>query len=948
MDYGDGLIAGVYQFNERYRRNDICSTLSATMAGQGSVQNCWQGRSPPVGQVDYEWVKRVGTGTDITDAEGAALSECLPLKASTRAKTMLYDCFKLTGVAGTDEPLKEPEPDTTKCDLSTKPVLNFDTHQVYISDCQPDLTNVCGNGILEPSEICESDLLPAADASCCVQCQWSTSAECVSKRTEVDAAMMWNDKMYLFQGDQVYRYSGSPSVLPWNSQPDTGFPRPITTNFPGLANEPNFNSNIDSALVKPDSSEMWIFNGLTALRYDLVTNARIATVNLEPASSSFFIDCGKVEASLAFRDTMWVMCGSLVQLMTYIPSMNELGFMPDFDFDLVYPDSIQKSMEAAVHYELTGESVFFNGGYTVQWLARTPKGPAERMAGLGEGGPAVVDPANPGGVNPDKPGGDAPADSCCADSCATCDCDAPSVCLTCFGLAQPVAGGFCLTDNVVTYLGFDENSANDAKHIKPGQDLSNRYVPGLAANFGDVANTGLSFNGNQKLEMIPLIDKNIAWKGTDKLRISAFFNPSPIPASDGRLPSQRFVTLKDESGIPLLTIDFAVQPRCEPPEAPVGNEVLCACKEQEDDQFDITYPDECQYGSENILPYCYVDPLCPDGIPGKDEFDNPSGFTIRLCSGSDCTAASDGPASSRQFKVEVKTPVNEFNCFVRAPLTVNQWNKIFFEFGDSEFTTGVGGLRHRRAFANVAGDAQNTFQIGDWEIGSDSGGINGVLDHFQMEIGEPGNGLANQAGIFGGANSDGGSSDAGAIAAGVLVPIFVIAIIAFICWYFWDDICAGKKSTTKGDMVSMSSGPQQPGMASNVEWYYVENGGQVGPLTDAEFQSRLGSQIKEDTLVWNGTSVQDWVPAKEVSFLKSKFEGTRGSPWAAQSWKKKAPAPQVEETLWNYVGPDGANIGPISESQLLRMNLSGETYVWNGTTVNEWTYLKNTYLAGRR
>jgi len=773
----------------------------------------------------------------------------------------------------------------------------------------------------------------------------------------------------------VYRYTGSAEVRPWNRPLDAGYPRAITTAFPGLATHAAYRSNIDSALVKPGSNELLIFSGMMYMRYDLATNNQIGQfVTLQDSSPQVFLDCGTVQASLAFADSMWLMCESLVQIMTYTPTVNSLQFLPDYDF--IFPDSVQTHIGAAVHDSVTGESVFYNGGYTQMWKARTHIGTAQQMSGLAAGGPTVVDPANPTGTDPNAGGGNTgtttgtttpvqpPANSQCSLMCATCDPETPNICTSCRTIpTQPLPGGYCLESNVIAYMGFDSSSDADAAYIKGGTqgltELAGRYGPGLPAVFGEQANSGLTFNGNQKLEMASLAEKGISWDPNEKLRIEAWFYPDPQSQdSVGNLPRQRFITMKDTNGFPLLSIDFYVEPQCTPPQA-----ANCACIPMRDSRFpQIIHPAECQYGNENAQPYCYVSEACdhPQAVDGYD-FQVATGNKILLCGGSECTAsgASQGFAVRKQFKLGVKTPNNEFNCFVNAPLTAGEWNNLYFEFGNNVFVTGVGGLRHSRAFNNVdygtntAGNTQNTFQIGEWEIGADDGGIIGTLDHLQVRMGESSTTSAN---TVGGTSSDSGSD--GAIAAGVIVPIVILGLIAVLCWYYWDQIqeYMGKDSS-KDPPISIQAPiaknlvepkTRATGMSfdysrieRNVEWYYVENEQQVGPFTDAIFMSRIRIQVSEDTLVWNGTTVDNWMRAGDVPELKSKFVATK-TPSRPPPSKRSATA----DTLWNYVGPDGSNIGPITETKLLQLNLGPETYVWNGTTVNDWMYLKDTYLAG--
>jgi len=959
MDYGDGKIGGQYQFNEKYRFNDICGTLQATMAGAGTVPNCWRGKDLEPGEVSYNYAIRSGAGVD------ASTSECLPAKSNFRYKTTLYDCVKETGTTNPAQTNTEVA-DAQFCDLKEKPIF-FDTHLIQSSDdCVADMTTQCGNGIIEPGEQCEVTRLPqGTPSSCCVNCQFSTSNACKAQTTNVDAAFMWDNSLYIFQGSEVYRYTGTATQRPYEKAPDTGFPRPITTNFPGLQGQTNFNQNVDAALVKPGSDELLIFSGLAALRYDLKTQTRIGLLDIEGNGSGLFNDCGKVQAAMAFPDSMWLFCESLIQFMTYTPASNGLAFVPDFDF--TFPSHIVSHLDAALHDDVTGESVFWNGGYTMQWQARTHKGSPQQMVGLGTA-QVSTDPVNPTTPTDSTP----PAQTQCADMCATCDPETPSICLTCRTVpSQPLPGGYCLSDNVVTYLGFDIGSDQDAQHIKGGtttmNQLADKLTTGLDAVFGGQANTGLNFDGNLKLEMVSLTDRGHSWEKNEKLRISAFFKPSE-PAPTIAPKNQRFITFKDTNGRPLVSIDFKMESQCGDPSPDPACKCIGGVKDPRHQT--IEFPDACHHGFENPQPYCYVNEACEAAIDGIGDFGVKSGNKILLCSAEECQANDgQGISSEKIFKLEVQTPNNEFNCYVNAPLTVGEWNKLYFEIGNSQFVTGVNGMRHNRAFAeidysltegeystNVAGNARTQYPIGEWEIGADANGINGVLDHFTLTIGE----ASPSTGELSDSESSSTSVASGGTIAGVVVAVLLLLVVGVVCCLYWETIkqaCGSEKNTVSIPMAPMARNIQQqpqtrkPGMSfdisrseNNVEWHYVNNGANEGPVTNTVFMSLLNTQIKPDTLVWNGT-MQDWAPAKDVPELKSKFSRPVKRTWKTNStWKK--PAPRGDPTVeWNYVGPDGSSVGPISEPELLKMNLSGETYVWNGTTVNEWSYLKNTYLA---
>merc|ERR1719499_764206 len=450
--------------------------------------------------------------------------------------------------------------------------------------------------------------------------------------------------------------------------------------------------------------------------------------------------------------------------------------------------------------------------------------------------------------------------------------------------------------------------------------------------------------------MVSLDSKGHKWNAEDKLRIEAYFKPNEIAAdSSGNLPLQRFASFEDTSGITQMHIDFAVEPRC----APSVQDNSCAC---------IAFngaPAECHNGEESDRPYCYVSSSCASRVSGTDRLlKTPTNNWIILCSGADCSAGNLGN-NAQQFKLKVKTPQNEFECFVNAPLEVGQWNKVFFELGNNVFTTGVGGLTHTRAFDTQGWDMQNTFNVGEWEIGGDQNGINGVIDHFKLSIGE---------GTFSSTEGSSSGVDGGAIAAAILVPLIILALCA-LAYYFRESImeCWNKQSAPSVQMGYMQKSdpfpvaPQANNYATNqartgglnfnysrteqnAEWYYVKNDESVGPLKEAAFMRLVGSVVSKDTLVWNGTTVEEWVEAKNVSELKGKFN-KRPPPFTAKPPPRRLPT--TNNVMWNYVGPDGTNEGPVKEIVLVGMRLPKDTYVWNGTTVNEWTYIKDTYLANR-
>ncbi len=59
-----------------------------------------------------------------------------------------------------------------------------------------------------------------------------------------------------------------------------------------------------------------------------------------------------------------------------------------------------------------------------------------------------------------------------------------------------------------------------------------------------------------------------------------------------------------------------------------------------------------------------------------------------------------------------------------------------------------------------------------------------------------------------------------------------------------------------------------------MDWYYAEDGIQVGPISDSEFEEQARSgRITPNTLVWH-SGMSDWKPYREVSVVQSRPEAT--------------------------------------------------------------------------
>ncbi len=78
----------------------------------------------------------------------------------------------------------------------------------------------------------------------------------------IDAAFLResNGKIYMFKGNQYVRLT--------DTEVDAGYPKLIDGNWPGLPSD--FNSGIDAALMRIDTSKIYFFRGRKYVRYSKV------------------------------------------------------------------------------------------------------------------------------------------------------------------------------------------------------------------------------------------------------------------------------------------------------------------------------------------------------------------------------------------------------------------------------------------------------------------------------------------------------------------------------------------------------------------------------------------------------------------------------------------------------------------------------------------------------
>lgn len=344
--------------------------------------------------------------------------------------------------------------------------------------------------------------------------------------------------------------------------------------------------------------------------------------------------------------------------------------------------------------------------------------------------------------------------------------------------------------------------------------------------------------------------------------------------------------------------------------------------------YDRTQLEACQWGSAN----------CAAGVCFSN-YHSCADVTITGTQARDTFQCSQPTQWPFQVGSSVALPCNHGNCRSAAQTTRDDYTQISVTWRDGFIADNRVPAVFSDENANPDPSAPTTSVP---EITTTA--IEGTL---------PGNGGSN---IFEGGAS---TSDDGATAAAIVVTLVIVGALLGLCYYYRDNI---KEFFNESDVEhdgQMKSGKVSAALTSiqaphepASEWFYVDASGEsVGPLSQEDFESHVGEFVMGDTLVWN-SSLENWKPAGEVRAVRKLLDLKESG---FKPTMPPLPAPQYEQphqqfgdpatahVEWQYVDSN-ANAVIILEEELIKLQLPADTYVWNGITVTDWTYLKDTYL----
>merc|ERR1719510_1453975 len=692
MDYGDGLLNGVYQFHPTHKQ-EVCSEISNSMTQARAIPACWQALNtevtptPPTPTPDptpapvdptpdptqapiptpqpttavvnapsspvpgedrfYKWEVRSNRWSECSSSCGPGIRtqvvQCREVNLAACPSWYTYTAADIAtcSTARLELYCQSTVVEDTLCSAGCRPNAATRTCGTNTSERCPN--DLCNNGNLDSGEMCD----PGIDSCCANNCQsWKTTAECLNTNPTVDAAVMdYSQRLYMFQGNQMAAWND------WDvDRMAPGFPMPLTA-IRGL--DANFLNGIDSAASFYDDL-VFLFKGLEFVMVDLGEMARTSTVR--DAVSYFalnqeMIDCGKIDAIVSFYWTLEFICEGIVSEFRWNVATFEAEVVNqkwrdlNHEFPVAYAGA---DVGAACRNPATGDIRFFKGNQYVSWA---PNGDASA------------------GINPRWPGASAgfATETCLVENCSSCD---NATCKKCkSGYSRKNKGASCQHKSTFLSITFDEDnsySAMAAEFMNGGEGGS---VDNGGFDTGVVTPNGLFGNGGEldgqtavKLQDVDFGSVVETW------RVSFWWKPT-------QLRNERFLTITN------------------------GKESSCGspgCN-----QFIINFVHTSTKGTEPITGPTFAIELFMFGEFLDCYIDNGE-------------IGADQPDTTRAIKV-------------------NEWNKISIEFDTGRVITTANGLKHEVEKAQDGIGASNVgVQFKDWEIGALENGLSGTIDKFEV------------------------------------------------------------------------------------------------------------------------------------------------------------------------------------------------------------------------
>lgn len=338
MDYGNGTYKGVYQFNTKYRKTEICKHVDTVVRSKTGSKVCFlNGKGNGSLVQNYQW--------KISSTEKWPCS--VPCGNGTQIS-------KVFCVDDSYAPVSQ-----TLCDPKTEPVgtvVRCNTAACTPTACSSCVNNCCSKG-------CE------------------TSSACVTddKRKDAGFKQPRGKYTYLFRGADYTRFTDT------SITPDPGFPRKINISFPTLS----FQSDIDAAVVREDG-DIFLFKGNQYVRCtaDFVQNNGYPKLISDGFKGMSF--ASGVDAAISFAGGAWFFKGD--QYVEYIDDQTRQAKAPMSlsNLGIAFRDRI----DAAVSDWNGNVAIYRNGEMLVYKIGIGQVTPPQPVLTIGNPGEPVICPSN--------------------------------------------------------------------------------------------------------------------------------------------------------------------------------------------------------------------------------------------------------------------------------------------------------------------------------------------------------------------------------------------------------------------------------------------------------------------------------------------------------------------------------------------------------------------------
>jgi len=434
MDYGDGLLNGIYQFHPIHR-DEVCAEISSAMTRARSVTACFSAQAvtptpTPTPDDIYQW-ESTGVQGDCSVTCGAGVSQ------------EIINC----NLVEFDSCTSDPPADADGCDTTDFSALGCTVtpadSALCTGSCKPAPTvqtcntgipcaETCGDGVWEPDEYCD----PSFETCCNEQCTgWQTTAACQDTNPIADAVVMdYDGRLWVFQGAQfsVFESMDAGTRL-------AGYPKSISS-FTGL--DTRFLAGLDAVASFYDDYALF-FKGNDLAIVDLREVAQVGDI-VYTVDASFWLkdENGCSQGVDAIISTFWTfdfICGDLVSEFRWDTGTADPQLLSEKYPGIEWAAGLNTHVGAAIREPFTGVIRLWKGNQV-----------------------ADVNPNGVWTVSQAYALGSVATNACNVENCASCSADGTTCDVCNGGYSRKRQGRVCRSSNYIVDLSFEDSDYTSA------------------------------------------------------------------------------------------------------------------------------------------------------------------------------------------------------------------------------------------------------------------------------------------------------------------------------------------------------------------------------------------------------------------------------------------------------------------------------------------------------